>query len=611
MKEFWNKYYRRIIPCLVLITVLGAYSYILPTSPNNPTPGPAPSPFILDDDVVPLSNTFESTAKFYLFNPGEYTPTFTNVTPDLCEFIGEGKVTFNGDIYNDSELTASAITSVPDYTNLVTDNMSIEWSTIYKLQDTICVIGLYSDKPNVIASTTQTTISDEAVAILEEEGVVDISNAINVCDYGMVGDGVFDNTAIFKQLIKEHPTLYIPAGQYMFNSAVAVTRSVSLVGESQDSTVFLFDNETNQKNWNFQVACSDFTAANLSFVLNKTEPYPDRQNISSTLIKVSSGDNNRFEKCSFACDGSTPYLYNTFWIISDGGPVSNVTIHDCKFTNDGHNKVGGNLWIYGCSFPISNVSITHCDFFHNGWDENVGIWSKASVTTSGLEISDCNITNSNSIMSSDQLMSVLMRTDDSSIRICNNNFNGEGRINTGIKLKGSGSYVFDSNNVTISNQIDDQTNYGFALVLDSDMLQFTNNNLSFEQNFTARLRMDSIEKFESNRLAISAPGLKIDCESAQNREKLFTLDNNNFEFSVPILDISSSLLFNGGSIDFLKNTAIYLPYSYSSTVIENNCAISGKAKVNFNNSLTNTFEISNCDYTDQITANVASRLLVN
>ena len=148
-------------------------------------------------------------------------------------------------------------------------------------------------------------------------------------------------------------------------------------------------------------------------------------------------------------------------------------------------------------------------------------------------------------------------------------------------------------------------------VLDSDNLQFTNNDISFAQNFTARLRIDDIGTFESNKISISAPSLKIDTEVAQNKGKLFALENSDFELSVSVFDISTSLLFNGGSLAFKKGTAIYLPYAYSSVSIDNDCAISGKAKVNFNNSLSNTFEITNCNYSNQITANVANRLLVN
>ena len=609
MKDFLSKYYKRIVSCLVLALLLGIYLFNSPTSPNNPSPGPAPSPYVLNDDIVPLSNTFESKANFYLFNPGHYIPTFTNVTPDLCEYVGEGKVNFTDDIYNDSEKTASAITSVPDYSSLVTDNQSIEWSTIYNLQNSICVIGIYSDKPNFIASNSEKSIDAEAVTVLEDEGITDLSSAINVCDYGMVGDGVFDNTAIFTELIKTYPTLYIPSGQYLFNSTIAVKNSITLVGESQDSTILLFDNETNQKNWNFQVACDDFSAFKISFVLNKTPKYENKTNIGSTLLKIGKGDNSHFKDCTFICDDSTPYYYNTFWINSDNGPVSRVLIENCTFRNDGHDKIGGNLWIFGCSFPISDVTVTGCNFYHTGWDENVGIWSKESIDLKDIEITDCSIENSNPAMSSDQLMSVLMTTNDSNIKIYNNSFQGEGRINTGIKLKGLGSYVFDSNTISINNQIDDQTNYGYLFVLDSDALQFTNNEISLNQNFTARLRINKFEKFESNSISINAPSLKIDTENAKNKKEVFDLDNSNFNLSVKVLDISTLLSFNGGSIDFSNNTAIYLPYDYSAATIDN-CLLSGSAKVNFNSALSNTFEISNCDNSDQISANISNRLLV-
>ena len=465
-----------------------------------------------------------------------------------------------------------------------TGTSGIDFAKLYKLNGTACISGILSTKK--------------------------VSSANNVCNYGMKGDGVFDNSDIFRSLIAKHKTLYFPAGTYLFKSAIEVTSGVSLVGESSASTIFLFDNSTNANNWNFNVNCSGFSASNITFELANTAHYANKSNIGSSLVKVSSTNKCSFDSCNFACGDSTPYYYNTLWVISDSGPISNVTLKNCSVINTANGKVGGALWIYGCTYPISNVKVNNCTFQHTGWDENVGIWSKDSIPLKNIVITNCKINNTNSIMSSDQLMSVLLRTSDSSVKITNNSFQGNGRINTGIKLQGIGKYVFDTNTVSIKNALDNESNYGFLCVLDSDNLQFTNNIIALDQSFRARMRINRVECFEKNKIAINAPSLKIDTDtSSQAIIQPIFLKNNDFMLSIDALDISTILSFIGGSVTFNKHTDIYLPYAYSHAAFDN-CTVSGNAKVIFENNLPNTVVMTNPGSNNNITANKSNRLQI-
>lgn len=560
----------------------------------NSSPSPSNNPVNLPDDIVPLSDGIQYHASFYLFNPTGFSPTFTNVTPELCDFLGEGAVTFHDDVYNDPDSINQLIVKAPDYSSVVPSDMGVQWGSLYKYNDDICVIGLLSDEISAPKADNTPSLPD---------------GYINVCDYGMKGDGSFDNSAAFRALISSYSKLYFPSGQYLFKSAIAIQNSVDLKGNSADTTSLLFDNSDNSKPYNFQVLCDNFSAKGLSFILNKTEHYSNKSNIGSTLIKIGMTNNCNFEKCIFKTDESTPYFYNAFWINTDNGPVSNVDIENCSFINDGNEEIGGTLWIFACNYPIRNVSVNNCSFSHTGWDENIAIWSNAKAQLDNISVTNCSIKNTNNIVSSDNIIAVYSPSQGSTVTIFNNHFEGTGRIATSIKLRGAaGNIVFDSNTVNISNTIDPSTTFGNLLWADAPNLRFTNNNITVSEAFPARLKLDNIGQFDNNTLSVNAKSLRIEDANASTRSTARQLNNNNLSISASILDVCTPISYNGGSISFNTKTNIYLP-SPSSSFIINNSKISGKANVVFDSKLSNQVQILGGSTTDTITSNNSERLL--
>ena len=102
------------------------------------------------------------------------------------------------------------------------------------------------------------------------EGVApDNNDTINVCDYGMIGDGNYDNSQILISLLDNYSSLYFPAGQYYIASEITISKGITLTGETQDSSILIFDGTSLPHNWNLRIKCDGFSASNISFVLKK------------------------------------------------------------------------------------------------------------------------------------------------------------------------------------------------------------------------------------------------------------------------------------------------------------------------------------------------------
>ncbi|UCH14622.1 MAG: SMP-30/gluconolactonase/LRE family protein, partial [Bacteroidales bacterium] len=95
--------------------------------------------------------------------------------------------------------------------------------------------GLHID--NMAAEPdTRTNINFEALADMPEPAKGDIpllpptGEWINIAELGANGDGITDNTKVFKQAIENHPNIYIPQGWYVVTEPLRLKSNTCLIG---------------------------------------------------------------------------------------------------------------------------------------------------------------------------------------------------------------------------------------------------------------------------------------------------------------------------------------------------------------------------------------------
>lgn len=124
-------------------------------------------------------------ADFYLYNP-EHDTFFTNVIPDMAEFIGNGQILYSEDVYNKVDSVWSQVTEEPEYS--APDGYYIEWESAYKYHNKYVVVGRYveGEKPSILDKSNElyadsdsmmsddTTLDSADQPIPQEEVAVDI-----------------------------------------------------------------------------------------------------------------------------------------------------------------------------------------------------------------------------------------------------------------------------------------------------------------------------------------------------------------------------------------------------------------------------------------------------
>jgi len=103
-------------------------------------------------------------------------------------------------------------------------------------------------------------ITDEATARANADTALDVRitantnrlnniGYINVKDYGVVGDGVTDDTTAIQTVLDDHPdsTIYFPTGIYKISNELT-GNDVNIVGDGQQTSILLFTSATNGLN---------------------------------------------------------------------------------------------------------------------------------------------------------------------------------------------------------------------------------------------------------------------------------------------------------------------------------------------------------------------------
>ncbi len=115
-------------------------------------------------------------AEYYLFNPQDSVALFTNITPELAEFVGDGLFYYAGDTYNQVDSVWSSVAREPEYN--APSGKYIEWSSAYAFQGRFIVVGRYVDGikpefPNELKDSSGSSIAYDDIGDFNDEIVVE------------------------------------------------------------------------------------------------------------------------------------------------------------------------------------------------------------------------------------------------------------------------------------------------------------------------------------------------------------------------------------------------------------------------------------------------------
>lgn len=167
-------------------------------------------------------------------------------------------------------------------------------------------------------------------------------NVYNVCQYGILPNmnkPISDALTELLSKIPDESTLYFPAGEYLFNNTLVVSKNVKIIGElsseyvsydyATNQTVFKVTSDFPENEWMIIVNENKrFVAEQISFKGNKSyyQKFNDGQVLSyeTTVIKVVNGIkfNGGFHRVVKNCN-----------FVGFGGVALELGIYDCSFYN--------------------------------------------------------------------------------------------------------------------------------------------------------------------------------------------------------------------------------------------------------------------------------------
>lgn len=141
------------------------------------------------------------------------------------------------DVYNSYLNTiASILAIIGDLQDLTTsDTSSIVNAINSVLTDLNLTIGdlanLTTSDTSDIVNAINSVLTDMSTAISNVENYIDEHAPVNVLDFGVVGDGVTDDSSAFQNLVNDYDWLYIPDGAViLLSSTITIGRSIRISG---------------------------------------------------------------------------------------------------------------------------------------------------------------------------------------------------------------------------------------------------------------------------------------------------------------------------------------------------------------------------------------------
>ena len=536
-----KSYLKRIIPCVVLALVLLLLFFF--NSSNTP-----PTHVIIPDDIIPLGDKIQVKASFYLYNPSQFTPDFSNVTPDLADYVGEGIVYFSNDIYNSPGEIRSLIVQEPDYTSVVPSDKAIEWGTIdkYNSNDEICVVGLCTEKGNV---SYPEIIADEPDNSSTENNP--IFSSITVRDFGARGDGITDDTAAIKNAISKSSDgkIYFPSGTYVISSAIRIPSNTQLIGENNDTIILAAPGTTRGATMLIIRDSSSIVLKNIGISGNSSVNYENMDPKDGIhLLDIWNSENITIDNCRF--------IDNIYAAIRDVAS-SNITISNCKFKNTDCGFV-----TLGNGDIIHDITITNNTFDSHEFSEPVSLYANSQHKNILIEEN----TMSNKYYGCGILIPGKQPNNNIIIR------------DNSIKATASGMRIENSSNVqVINNSVSDTTSGG--------ALKFINcNAVIVENNTCTNIQLDGLQvtncsDLKINNLTTVNCGLKnqnfFNIRFSGEKNDNISFSNSNVKYDNPTTtigicfdcptDISmENISYNNASIWLTKrssNTSLSVPAS--------------------------------------------------
>lgn len=352
----YKKCLKRIIPCVILGLAL-VLMIVFNLSNKKPS-----GPVIIPDDNTPLSDKIQAKASFYLFNPGNFTPDFTNVTPDLADYIGEGTVYFSGDIYNNPAEVAPMIASEPDYSSILPSNKAVAWSSIYLYGESkeICVIGLSADKSEV--------------APVVEEPDIPVVDPSSVLYYGAKGDGETDDTAAITEALKNTPDgkVYIPRGTYVISSTVRIPSNIHIVGDGDASIILAAPGTSRGTSLLMLYGSNNVELKNICVSGNSAVNYENMDDQGGIhLLDIWNSNDVSVDNCTFR---------DNINIAIRDVASNNVTISNCYFK-----EVDCGFITMGSSDNIHDITIINNRFDGHHKSEPISLYADAPHTNVLIE----------------------------------------------------------------------------------------------------------------------------------------------------------------------------------------------------------------------------------
>jgi hypothetical protein len=236
-----------------------------------------------------------------------------------------------------------------------------------------------------------------------------LGDVISICDFGGAGDGVTDNsaalTAAFAALPATGGTVYIPAGVYVFSTAVSVTLpdvyyGLALVGAGPGATILRFGN-TDGVIFYYTNRFNTVLIQGITFTttVGSTHSAVSLLNLHPWAVGVNSIDMNTILDCSFRGDSGEIGVEYWLYCVRMVG-VSCVNIARCNFCG-GYTDTMKGVGIgfsgesattqpggAGIGTPAVMLNVTMCQFTFNSIALYFG---GADGSVQGLTVTQCNM----------------------------------------------------------------------------------------------------------------------------------------------------------------------------------------------------------------------------
>lgn len=261
--------------------------------------------------------------------------------------------------------------------------------------------------------------------------------AVNVKDFGAVGDGVTDDTAAIQAAIDTREKVYFPAGTYLVTSRFSIRKDMSLIGDDKSGSTTITNTTTDMfyvpasevesnRIWSYRIKNISFVGDDTNFI--SSDSY---QHWSINIDNCStSGFSNVFESIkfyasrlenlrgtnllSFGVIGGSDNIFKD-WVVGgrDGSVDSFLNLSSLFLTRISGCFFTGGL-TSGCNKIIYGTSLNDVTFKDNWFDYSDG---------EGLFLEACN-----------------------ECIVKNNSFRGNGRTSGNMSLvKGSTNILFEGN----------------------------------------------------------------------------------------------------------------------------------------------------------------------